>query len=88
MFSVTAISKGLFPVSHIQLMSRCAGAGREHSQTDSQAGQWEYSVPYTSCSVYEWGWPGGRRLFRELESSLGQELDFFFFSGWESVVKR
>jgi len=26
-------------------MSRCAGAGREHSQTDSRAGQWKYSIP-------------------------------------------
>ena len=44
MFSVVAVSQGLFPVSHIQLLSRCAGAGREHSQRDSQAGQWKYSV--------------------------------------------
>ena len=33
MFSVVAINQGLFSVSHIQLMSRCAGARREHSQT-------------------------------------------------------
>jgi len=32
---------------------------RELSQTDSQAGQWKYSIPQTSCSVYEWVWPGG-----------------------------
>jgi len=31
--------------SHIQLMSRCAGAGREHSHTASQDGQWKYSIP-------------------------------------------
>jgi len=37
--------KDFFPVSHIQLMSGCAGAGREHSQEGSQAGQWKYSIP-------------------------------------------
>jgi len=45
MFSVVAVNQGLFPVSHIELMSRCAGAGREHSQADSQAGQLKYSIP-------------------------------------------
>jgi len=35
MFSVVAINQGLFPISHIQLMSRCAGAGREYSQAPS-----------------------------------------------------
>jgi len=44
MLSVVAVNQGFFPVSHIQLKSRCAGAGREHSQTDSQAGQWKCSV--------------------------------------------
>jgi len=28
-------NEGLFPVSPIQQMCRCAEAGREHSQTDS-----------------------------------------------------
>jgi len=28
---------GLFPVSHIQLMSRCAGAGRKDSQAASSS---------------------------------------------------
>ena len=32
MFSVIAMKSGTFPVSHAQLTSRCAGAGREHSQ--------------------------------------------------------
>jgi len=45
MLSVVAINQGLFPVSHVQLMSSCAGAGREHRQTDSHAGQWKYSIP-------------------------------------------
>jgi len=46
MFSVAAINQGLFPVSHVQLMSRRAGAGESTDrQTDSQAGQWKYSVP-------------------------------------------
>ena len=59
MFSVVAINPGLFPASHIQLMSRWAGAGREHSQTDSQDGQWNYSIQWMLCSVDEWGFTGG-----------------------------
>jgi len=35
MFSVVAVNQGLFPASNTQLASRCAGAGREHSQADS-----------------------------------------------------
>jgi len=41
-------NQGLFPVSHIRLTSRCAGAGRE----PAQAGPQKYSIPWTSCSVY------------------------------------
>ena len=44
-FQLVLWNQGFFAVSHIQLMSRCAGAGREHSQTDSQAGQQKYSIP-------------------------------------------
>ena len=51
MFSVVAINRGLFPVSDIQLESRCAGAGREHSQTDGQTDKWKYSIPQMSYSV-------------------------------------
>ena len=51
MFSAVAVNQGLFPVSNIQLLSRCAGVGRERGQTDSQAGQ--YSIPETSSSAYE-----------------------------------
>ena len=90
MFSVVPI-KGLFPVPYAQLMSRCAGAGRKHSQADSQAGQGRYSTPQRPCSVYERGLAGGRKgffsflIFQELESSLGQEFKLFF-SGCESVI--
>jgi len=52
-------NQGLFPVSHIQLTSRCAGAGREHSQADHQAAQRKYSTPWTSRSVYKRGLAGG-----------------------------
>jgi len=34
-FSCCCEIKDFFPVSHIQLTSRCAGAGREHSQAAS-----------------------------------------------------
>jgi len=44
-------------------MSRGGGAGREHSQAESQAGQWRYSVPWTSCSVYGWGLARGQESF-------------------------
>jgi len=45
-FSVVAMkSRTFFPVSHIQLMSGCAGAGREHSRADSRDGPRKYSIP-------------------------------------------
>jgi len=44
-FSVVAINQGLFPVSHIQLMSSCAEAGREHSQTASPT--WPMEIFHT-----------------------------------------
>jgi len=34
-------SRTFFPVSYFQLMSRCAGAGREHSQTANPRGPME-----------------------------------------------
>jgi len=62
-------------------MSRCAGAGREHSQTASQAGQWKYSIPWTSCSslLIEVCWGAGicSSLFHEFKSSLVQEFKYF-----------
>jgi len=45
MFSVVAINQGLFPVSHIQLTSRCAGAGREQSQATSPS--WPVEIYHT-----------------------------------------
>jgi len=45
-FSVVAVkSRTFFPVSRIQLMSKCAEAGRKQSQTSSQAGRCKYSIP-------------------------------------------
>jgi len=44
-FSVVAINQGLLPVSDIQLMSRCAGAGREHGQTASPS--WPIEIFHT-----------------------------------------
>jgi len=38
------MKSGLFPVSRIQLTSRHAGAGRDHSWTQSLSGQW--NIPY------------------------------------------
>jgi len=47
MFSAVVMKPGVVfsLVSHTQLISRSEGAGREHSQTASQAGQQKYSVP-------------------------------------------
>jgi len=70
MISLAAVNQGLFSVSPIQLMSKCAGAGRERSQTDSQTGQWKFSIPWTSCSVSERGLANG-----------GKWLSAFWFSG-------
>jgi len=42
---ITKKPKTFLSVSLLQLMSRCTRAGREHSQTDSQAGQWKYPIP-------------------------------------------
>ena len=89
MFLVVAMkSRTFFPISHIQLTSRCAGAGREQSQTERQAGQWKYSIPWMSCSVYEWALARGQEAFcsscfHEFESSVVQEFkllwEFIFF---------
>ena len=38
-------NQGLFPISHIQLKSRCAGAGREQSQADSPG--WPMEIFHT-----------------------------------------
>jgi len=59
-------------------MSRCAGAGREHSQA-AQAGQGKYSVPQMLCSVYEWGLARGQgpfSPFHEFESYLAWSANF------------
>jgi len=44
MLSHVAMTSRTFPVSPIQLTSRCAGGGREHSQTDSQTGQGKFAT--------------------------------------------
>jgi len=53
--------KDFFPVSHIQLMSRCAVAGREHSQTASPS--WPMEIFHTIEAMLSlWmgvGWGGG-----------------------------
>jgi len=55
---------------------------REHSHTDSQAGQRTLAVPWTLCSAYEWelvrGWEAiGSSLSQEFESSLVWEFGLF-----------
>jgi len=46
MFSVAAKEiKDFFSVSHVQLMSRCTGTGKEHSQAASPS--WPMEIFYT-----------------------------------------
>jgi len=75
-------------------MSRCAGAGREHSQPD-QAGQRKYSIPWTSAQFMNGGWPGGRNLLFLISVSLnpllGGSLNFYgslvFFGSFVKFAK-
>jgi len=58
MFSVVAIkSRTFFPIFHIQLMSRCAGAGKEHSQTASPS--WPVEIFHTIDIVLSLGMGAG-----------------------------
>jgi len=46
MFSVVAMkSRTFFPDSHVQLMSKCSGAGRKHSRTASPS--WSMEIFHT-----------------------------------------
>jgi len=64
MFSVVAMNLGLFPVSHIQLMSRCAGAGREHSQAASPSWPMEMFHTINFMLSLEKGVSCGRGSYR------------------------
>jgi len=56
MFSVVAKKSGtFFPVSHVHLMSRSAGAGREHSQAASPSWPVEVFATKDVSSVYGGG---------------------------------
>jgi len=50
----------------------------------AQAVQWKYSIPCTSCSVYEWGLARVRVMaicsshFHEFKSSLVREFKLFW----------
>ena len=66
-------------------MTRCEGAGREHRQADSLAGQGKYSSPPTSCSVYKRGLSGRQEssLFWDFSaiSLFVQEFELFWEFG-------
>ena len=69
-------------------MSRCAGAGREHSQADSQAGQGKYSIPWASCSVYEWGFAGAQEFsFSESSNFSVSSVCFQEFRAIHKICK-
>jgi len=77
MVSVVDTKSRTFPVSHILVLSRWAGAGREHKQAESQDGQRKYFRPWAARVVCEWGLAGGQ----EPVISLSQEFEFFLV--WE-----
>ena len=55
--------------------------GGSTARQPAQAGQWKCSIPWTSCSVYEWGLAGGQEsCFLVSVSSnplLSSSLHFF-----------
>jgi len=56
--------------------------GRSIARQLAQAGQWKYSMPQTSCPVYEWGLTGGQEAlslsaFCEFEPSFVWEFTLF-----------
>ena len=60
-FLAAAMNQGLSPASHVQLMSGCAGAGRQQSQAASPS--WPVEIFHTrdiTLSFTNWNWPGGR----------------------------
>jgi len=71
-------NQGLSSVSHIQLTSRCAGAGREHSQAASPNCPTEifHTIDVRPSFQIEVGWGAEIAffLFHEFESSLGWEF--------------
>ena len=66
-------------------MSRCAGAGREHSQAESQAGRWEYSIPWTALPACERGLAEGEAI--GLLAFLGVQTFFRLRIGHQVVRK-
>ena len=80
----------LFPVCHVQLTHRCAGAGREHSPAASPGWPVETFHTWTSCSVYEWGLAGGKEsaflssTSLNFSGSLVSFVSFAKFSKWKS----
>jgi len=81
-------NQGLSPVSHIQVMSRCSGAGREHSQADGPS--WPVEIFLTMDGMLSLGMGthlggGGEQIsmFFALffwEFKLLQDLGLFFRS--------
>jgi len=85
MFSVVTTNQGFLPISHTQLMSRCAGAGSKLANEN---------IPHHRCHAQLMagaGW-GGRRLsafcFSRgfLNSFLAGSLNFFG-GGCELVIR-
>jgi len=81
MFSVVAVKSRISSVSYVQLMSRCARAGKENSQTASPS--WPVEMFHNIDGMLNlsagFGWGAGLSLcfFCEFKSSLGWEFELF-----------
>jgi len=70
MFLAVAKKSRTFPVSHVQLMSRCAGAGKEHRQSPS----WPTEIFHTIDGILS------------LKMEVGQEVGTLFFHEFDHFL--
>jgi len=95
MFSIVAIIQGPFPVSDIQLMSRCAGPESDHSQAASP--RWPIEIIHTIDIMLSLLVGTGQQagisfsLFYGFESSLVWEFkhfqEFVLFQEFHEICK-
>jgi len=78
MFSVVAINQGLCPVSHIQLMSRCAEGSITRQIAKTTNGNIPYHERHAQFKNGHWLREEDYHFFQELESSLGWKFELLF----------
>jgi len=83
------INQGLCPVSRIQVMSRCAGAGREHSQAGGPS--WPVEILHTMGSMLRlWmgiGWAMGMSPLFSVSSNPLWSWSLVFFGNFTKFTK-